>query len=59
MDEHRFKKEKIHEFMDMIDWDFVKKTEIIPDGEYFIAKLTHYRSGRYMLHSLKYGWKSE
>jgi hypothetical protein len=51
--------EPLNEFMDRIDWDFVKKVTISKDlAGYFKAEITHYRSGRYMLHSFKCGRKS-
>ena len=57
-DVHYFEMGKLHEFMDMIDWSFVKRVSIEPfeNGQY-CAEITHYRSGRYMHHSFKHGWK--
>ena len=52
--------EPLHEFLDRIDWYYVKKATITKtvDGRFW-AELTHYRSGRYMLHSFKHGRKSQ
>jgi hypothetical protein len=56
---HRFSEDKIQEFFTMIDWSFVKRVEIIKTVDGMIwAKLIHYRSGKYMVHGLKFGWKS-
>ena len=56
---YRMSEDRIPEFFDMIDWNFIKRVEITKTADGVIwAKLFHYRSGRYMLHALKYGWKN-
>jgi hypothetical protein len=48
--------EPLSEFLERIDWSFVKKAVITKtvDGKFW-AELTHYRSGRFMHHVFKYG----
>jgi len=57
---HTFTEDKLPEFFTMIDWSFVKRAEVTKtaDGKIWV-KLIHYRSGRYMMHGLKHGFKSE
>jgi thioredoxin reductase len=58
-DTYRIGDEPLSEFFERIDWSFVKKVTITKtvDG-IFWAGLTHYRSGKYMLHSFKHGRKA-
>ena len=56
---HRFTEDRIAEFFDMVNWDFIKRVEITRTADGVIwAKLVHYRSGKYMMHGLKYGFKN-
>lgn len=56
---HRMSEDRLPEFFTMIDWEFIKRVEIskTADGVVWV-KLVHYRSGRYMLHALKHGFKN-
>jgi len=51
--------EPLSEFLERINWSFVKKAVITKtvDGNFW-AVITHYRSGKYMHHTFKYGRKS-
>jgi hypothetical protein len=51
--------EPLSEFLERIDWSYVKKAIITKtvDGAFW-AVLTHYRSGKYMHHTFKHGRKS-
>ena len=57
---HRMKEDRLQEFFsEMVNWGFVKRVEITKTCDGVIwAKLIHYRSGRYMQHGLKCGFKS-
>jgi hypothetical protein len=57
---HRFTEDKLPEFFTLIDWSYVKRAEVTKtiDGMIWV-KLIHYRSGKYMQHGLKHGFKSE
>ena len=57
---HTFTEDKLAEFFTMIDWNFVKRAEVTKtvDGKIWV-KLVHHRSGKYMFHALKHGWKTE
>jgi len=48
--------EPLSEFLNRIDWSFIKKVTITKtvDGKFW-AELTHHRSGRFMLHAFKQG----
>jgi hypothetical protein len=56
---HRIGDEPLAEFLERIDWSFIKKAVITktPDGVFW-AQLTHYRSGKFMHHAFKYGRKA-
>ena len=56
---HRFSEDRLLEFFDMVNWSFVKRVEIskTSDGVMW-AKLIHHRSGKYMFHAFKHGWKN-
>lgn len=55
---YRFVESRLGEFFTMVDWSYIKRVEITKtvDGMMW-AKLIHYRSGKYMMHGLKQGWK--
>jgi hypothetical protein len=57
---HRIGDEPLSDFLERIDWSYVKKVAITKtvDG-IFWAELTHYRSGKYMLHAFKHGRKED
>ena len=56
---HQMHESKIAEFFDMVNWDYIKRVEITKTADGVIwAKLIHYRSGKYMHHGLKCGWKN-
>jgi hypothetical protein len=55
-EQHRIGDEPLSEFLDRIDWSYVKKAAITKTADgVFWAELTHYRSGKYMHHSFKHG----
>lgn len=56
---YRMSEDRIPEFFDMIDWNFIKRVEITKTADGVIwATLVHHRPGKYMMHSLKHGWKN-
>jgi len=53
---HCLDDEPVSEFLNRIDWSFVKRVTITKtvDGKFWV-ELTHYRSGRFMHHAFKHG----
>ncbi|MDD2246380.1 MAG: hypothetical protein PHC39_04780 [Proteiniphilum sp.] len=56
---HNLGDEPLSDFLERIDWLFVKKATITKtvDGKFW-AELTHYRPGKFMHHTFKHGRKS-
>ncbi len=52
--------EPLAEFLERIDWSYVKKAVVTRTVDMcFWIELTHYRPGKYMHHTFKYGRKTK